>query len=235
MARAATLAAMTLRAQQLSDQDIPASTTTFVTALEWTDNINQAMTEVYDALVNAGPADYYAGTQAYTTTAGTSTYALPTDFRALVNLFQVDNTSGRKVPLSQLENSNMGLVIAPRTGVTMSMEYIPAPPTLSAPSDTFDGVSGWEELISVIAARKAVAKEDGDIGPLNLMASELRARMGAKAQRVRAPRFATDIRATVDRGPWASNFYGATPFPLVGYRLRAGNIEVYEPLYGLVA
>lgn len=237
MARAATLATMTLRAQQLSDQDIPATSTTFVTSSEWTDNVNQALTEVYDFLVQAGPADYYAADQSYTTTTGVKAYALPADFRTLVGLYQLDPGTGRRIPISAIEPSMLGQVVAPSvSGLQLVMEYVPAPPALSSPSDTFDGVSGWEELISAVAARKAMAKQEDDLSAVEQMIVELRERVGGNAaKRARGPRFIANSKAMDDRGPWNNRWWGATPFPLVGYRLRAGNIELYQPIYGIAA
>jgi hypothetical protein len=237
MARALSLAAMVTRAQQFADLPItpisPPTTTDIVTSAEWVDMTNAAITEVFDALVAAAPPDYYSADQPITVTAGTTSYALPATFRTLVAVYQIDSTTGRRVEIRALRREELEQVSAPTIGVSLSMEYVPAPPFLSDPADTFDGVSGWEECVSLVAARNAMDKQQQDSSAIQRRVMELRDRMTpAHAKRAVVPQYIN--RAPTRRGAWGNAFSAASSNPLVGYRLRGSSLEVYQPLWGPV-
>lgn len=236
MARAVSLAAMVTRAQQFADLPItaiaPPTTTDVVTSAEWVDMVNAAITEVYDALVAASPPDYYSADQAYTVTAGTTAYALPATFRTLVAIYQIDASTGRKVEIKALRREELEQVRSPQVGASLTMEFVPAPPTLSDPADTFDGVSGWEECVSLVAARAAMDKQQQDSSAIHRRVTELRERMmPANAKRAVVPQYIN--RASSRRGAW-SNAFAASSIPLIGYRLRGSSVEFYTPIVGAV-
>ena len=237
MARAATLAAMVARAQDACDLPItpisPPTTADVVTSAQWVDYVNAGITEVWDALIGAAPPDYYSADQPVTVTAGTTTYALPALFRTLVGVYQIDPTTGRRVEIRALRREELEQMRSPQTGASILLEYIPAPPTLSDPADSFDGVSGWEECVSLVAARNAMDKQQQDSGALQRRVLELRDRMTpANANRAVVPQYIN--RAPTRRGAWSSAFASASTYPLVGYRLRGSGIEFYQPLWGPV-
>ena len=80
MARTATLTQMRTRIRQLANVEGD----TNITDAELTDLVNRHLAEVYDILVAAGPADYYAASRDVTTSRGVIAYALDADFLALV-------------------------------------------------------------------------------------------------------------------------------------------------------
>ncbi|HMY78469.1 MAG TPA: hypothetical protein PLT98_06945 [Thauera aminoaromatica] len=194
----------------------------FVGTTEWDDLCNRHLTEVYDLLVASGPSDYYASDYALTTQSGVIPYALPSDFRSLVNVYVTDG--GRYLPLLPMRDMQRAGYEAPSGAYSVTLEYVPAPPTFTADGDTFDGVSGWEELISAMMARDALVKEESDPSAVMAIIDRLTARIrSASSYRSRGPKMCTNVLdASTDYPAWSN---GA---PLHSYRLRGGNIELFR-------
>lgn len=226
MARVVTLLQLRTWARQLANVENDSN----IDDAELTSLANRHLTEVYDALVDAGPPEYYASTTAVTTVPGTTLYALPDDFRTLLELYaQESNTQLRLV--HPMGNGQMGRYRAPTAAWTLTLEYIPAPPTLVNDGDTFDGVSGWEELIVALMARDVMVKREADPGVVINTIDRMNARVTSRAKsRDRGhPKYATDQDEQFAAWPWSSS----TNSRINAYRLRAGNIELYEPVWGL--
>ena len=224
MARAVTVAQLVLRAKQLSDLEA----SDFVTATEWIDLASRHQTEVFDELVLCGPPDYYAANAVINVVAGTLTYALPANFRTMTGLFCRDSPT-RKRMLTGMQDRERNAYQTAMTSGTLDLEYIPAPPVLVANGDMFDGVSGWEELISCLMARSALLKSEQDISGVQMLIVELRARIRtAGGNRDRGgPRYISDMDDET-----VADWWWSSAVPLSKYRLRAGNIEIYSPLIG---
>lgn len=218
MARAASRAQIRLRAQQMADM----VSSSFVGTTEWDDLCNRHLTEVWDLLVASGPSDYYATDYAITTQSGVVPYALPSDFRSLVNAYVTDG--GRYLPLLPMRDMQRASYEAPAGAYSVTLEYIPAPPVLTADGDVFDGVSGWEELISAMMARDALIKEESDPSAVMAVIDRLTARIrSASAGRSRGPKLCTNVLdASSDYPSWSNGS------PIHAYRLRGGNIELFR-------
>lgn len=218
MARAASRAQIRLRAQQMADM----VSSSFVGTAEWDDLCNRHLAEVYDLLVASAPSDYYASDYAVTTQSGVVAYALPADFRSLVGAYVNDN--GRYHPLVPMRDGQRASYEAPAGAYAVTLEYIPAPPVFTADGDTFDGVSGWEELVSALMARDALVKEESDPSAVMAIIARLTARIrSASSGRHRGPKLCTNVLdATSDYPAWSN------ASPVHAYRLRAGNIELYR-------
>lgn len=226
MARTVTLLNLRTWARQLADvEGDPNVTDTELTALA-----NRHVTEVYDALIDAGPPDYYASSTTVNTVNGTTAYALPADFRSLVDVFAVESTTQVR-PVHPMRNGERGRYKPPTAAWAFTVEYIPTPTLLSASGDTFDGVSGWEELIANLMARDIMVKRDTDPSVVINTIDRLNARIATRSRsRDRGhPRYVTDMDAERDPGPWATS----NNVRVSAYRLRAGNLELYEPVWGL--
>ena len=222
MARAVSLGELRTRAQELADM----VNSNFLSDAEWNDLANRYMTEVYDLLVTAGPPDYYSSDFAITTVPGQLAYALPDDFRSLENV-QVLEPNLRQRPLNAMQDRERGFYTPVRSTWTVNIEYIAAPGVLVSDSDTFDGVSGWEELITLMMAQYALGKEETP-NDLEMRVQTMKARIVSNRSRDRgSPRFITDLGADE-----RSTFWWTQTSPIQRYRLRAGNLELYEPLYG---
>lgn len=222
MARSVTLQQLRVRSQRLANME----NSTFVQTSEWADIINANLCEVYDLLVTAAPPDYYTSTYQLTTAAGTIAYAVPADLLDLSCVFAVESTDQRR-PIRAISDFDRGLYRAPQGAYTIELEYTPNAPTLVADTDTFDGVSGWEELIVAMSARDALLKEESDVTFLEGKIANLKTRIVSNAERGGGPKHINDIEIA-DIWPYP------TSSKIHAYRLRAGNIELYQaniPLY----
>lgn len=191
---------------------------------------NRHLTEVYDALVDAGPADYYASTSSpVTILAGTSTYPLAADFRTLLEV-NVTVSSTEQRLIHPMRNGERGRYQVPTTAGTFTYDYVPTPSPLVADGDTFDGVSGWEELIANLMARDVMVKrDDNNVAVVLNTIDRLQARITSRARsRDRGhPKYTSDLDAQGSQFAWAGNCRIAC------YRLRGGNLELFESNAGL--
>jgi len=226
MARTVTLASLRTWARQLSATEGDPN----ITDAELTALANRHLTEVYDALVDAGPPEYYAATTTITTVAGTTLYALPADFRTLLDVYAQESTFSLRL-VHPMRGGERGKFRSPTGAWTCTVEYIPVPPTLVNAGDTFDGVSGWEELIANLMARDVMVKREQDPSIVLGSIGALQARIASRATgRDRGhPQYIADLDAQSSCFPWASTNSNR----VAAYRLRAGNLEVYEALTGL--
>lgn len=226
MARTVTLANLRTWARQLANVEGDPN----ITDAELTALANRHLTEVYDALVDAGPPEYYAATTTVTTVAGTTLYALPADFRTLLEVYAQDASPNLRL-VHPMGNGERARYRSPTSIWTCTIEYIPTPAALVSSGDTFDGVSGWEELIANLMARDVMIKRDQDTSDVRANIGALQARIATRARsRDRGhPRYTSDLDAQASVYPWASTANNRVAV----YRLRAGNIEFYESQSGL--
>lgn len=226
MARTVTLLELRTRARELASvQGDPNIEDTELTALA-----NRHLPEVYDALVDAGPPDYYAATTTVTTTPGTTLYALPADFRNLLEVYAQESDAELRL-IRPMEPGGRARFQGPTGAWTAILEYIPAPPVLVNDGDTFDGVSGWEELIVNLMARDVMVKRESDPSVVMNTIAMLKARIESRARsRDKGnPKQTVDADAQARIWPWSTS----VTCRLACYRLRAGNIELYEPVWGM--
>ncbi len=225
MARTCTLLQLRTWARQFANVEGDPN----ITDAELTTLANRHLTEVYDHLIDAGPPEYYAATSApITIVAGTTAYPLAADFRTMLEV-HVQETSVETRLVHPMGNGQRGRYRSPTTAGTFFYEYIPTPSPLVNNGDTFDGVSGWEELIANLMARDIMIKRDQDTGDVRANIGALQGRIAVRARsRDRGhPRYTSDLDAQgMGVGCAANNRIAA-------YRLRAGNIELYEASVGL--
>lgn len=225
MSREVSLLELRTWARQLSDtENDPNVTDDELTALA-----NRHVCEVYDRLVDAGPADYYASTAQITTENGTAVYPLEVDFRNLVAVYVRESSDERRqlLPMGAMAR---GAYKAPTGEWTLDIEYIPVPTPLEDDGDTFDGVSGFEELIANLMARDVMAKRESDpsVVMANIARMEARIVSRGRSRDKGQPKRVTDLDDMVSPFPWG--WTGSSR--LACYRLRAGNLELYEGMWG---
>jgi hypothetical protein len=227
VARTVTLANLRTWARRLADVEGDPN----ITDAELTSLANRHLTEVYDALVDSGPPDYFAASTTVSVVSGTIAYSLPADFRNLVGVYLHESSDERR-PIPAMGEQARGRYKAPTASATLTMEYVPAPGTLSADADTFDGVSGWEELIANLMARDVMVKREADPSVVMANIGALQARIQSRSRNrdKGAPKRIVDTdEQMASPFPWG----WASSSKVACYRLRAGNIEVYEALMGL--
>jgi hypothetical protein len=139
---------------------------TFCSDAEITEYINQSIAAFYGILIGARGQDYFENSTTVTTVAGTTLYNLPADFGQLL---AVEANLGGVVrpvkPFMRKEHGPWSEQSVPG-GYVFNVYYTPAPTRLSAGSDTFDGIMGWEEWVVLDAAIKCMAKEESDVSIL---------------------------------------------------------------------
>lgn len=199
----ATLAEIRLEAQQRADM----VNSDFVTDAEWLSYINGSLAELYDVLLQKYGADYYVATPYEFTTTTAERYPLPADFYKLLgvdlrwpgapsgyialrpfNFAERNNFGSSGAPAVareiryRLNGNNLWLRPSPQAGQGMVLHYAPRLTRLVNDSDVADGVSGWEQLVVVDAARKALIKEESDVSALLAEKADLVARIEAAAE-----------------------------------------------------
>ncbi len=225
MARTVTL--LQLRTRSLRRADAVASTTGYITPAEVTDLVNDELPEVYRLLVQSGPPDYYSLSTTFTTIAGTTAYALPSDFFVETNVYALDSSSFKR-PVTPVQDWGLSRMQAPQSVVSVVMEYVPAPPVLSGDNDPFDGIAGWDSLLTCRVARRLLQKRKADSSSVDAEISAVTQELRSQARRSKGPRFVRNLDDVCTRS-YASPYLVAVS----NYRIRAGNIEFYQPMIAL--
>ncbi len=212
MARTVTLLELRTQARQRADM----VGSNFVSDSELTGYINSAIAELYDLLVVNYGEEYFtsATPQSISVLAGTDVYALPATFYKLSG---IDTLVGsrwvdiKKYQMRQRNRTQEGTLIkdvryrmlgsnlrftpTPTANHSVRLWQVPAPTKLSLDADTFDGISGWEEYVVVVAAIKMLTKEESDVRVLMQEKADLVGRIqSASANRdISEPERVSDI------------------------------------------
>lgn len=220
MARPVSLSELRTRARTLAD--LPLSD--FATDAYVNELVNSHLTRQWDILVDSAGDDYFAEDDTITTTANITAYALAADFYKLVNVYALSaTTSGRMRPLRPISGFDMANYIAPTGEYDIHIEYIPCAPRLTLDTDVIDGVNGWDELIVSLVARDLRIKERSESQDLQMKCAEMHQQIVShKIRDVGHSVPLNDIYKTYDYR------YDVNNNKVHGYRLRGGNIELYE-------
>lgn len=204
--------------------------TALVTDAELDRLLNLRLAALYDLFLEAGGHERYEQTATLSTTAGNQYVALPADFYELLtviarwgaqDLEELDSLDhlGDQV---QYRNFNTWAQFAPKawraqrtpplleffptpnTVTTLEIRYVQVYPTLSDPAQTFDGVNGWEVMVSAGAAMDLLGLQGMPIGYAERLYAEAKDRIeGLAARRAAAnPPTIRDVRGSVGRDSW---------------------------------
>lgn len=226
-----TLGQLRAGAQRLSDTQNDPN----VAPADWVALANTHVSDLWDRLVSAGPADYYASTTQITTVTGVIVYALPQDFRNLTAVFaRGPSVDDRRAVLAMPEGTRASFK-APTDAVTLDVEYLPTAPTLVNDGDTIDGISGWAELVVNLMARDVMIKRESITQDVLNNIARLEARIVQRSrQRDRSPKRVVDLdEVTARRYPAPYNAGWSSSQRIACYRLRGDNLELYEPLWSI--
>lgn len=199
-------------------------TSGFVTSAEVTDLINDELPEVYRLLVSCGPPDYYSSSATFTTISGTTAYSLPSTFFEETNVYCADTTTFKR-PLLPVDGWGLSRVQAPRAVYSITMEFVPYPPLLVGDDDAFDGVAGWDSLLTCRVARRLLQKRKADTSSVDAELSALSQELRSQARRSKGPRFTRDVD-DLSSPSWAVPYLTA----VTNYRIRGGSIEFYQAI-----
>lgn len=166
----------------------------FVSDSELNSYINESAKDLYDLLVGSNE-DYYTILSNITVTGGT--YSLPSDFYKLrgldwsgdggqnwcrvkrFNFLERDKYNGprsdflRAPVMYQIVGNSLRFMPEEQAPGSYRLWYIPTLTSMSANSDTLEGVNGWEEYVVIDAAIKCLAKEESDTRALMQAKNEI--------------------------------------------------------------
>jgi hypothetical protein len=183
----------------------------FISDAELASYINQSYFELYDLLVQKYGDNYFVALPYQVTTDGANAqYSLPSDFYKLLGVdlalsapadpnsfialkpfdFTERNRASRGAAGNygyldlryRINGSKIWLTPLPSGNQVLQIWYVPRLTTLSAPSDTADGVSGWLEYVICDAAIKCLQKEESDVSVLMNQKMNLIARIQSAAE-----------------------------------------------------
>lgn len=221
---ATTLAYLRLRLRELTDTE----NDSHLSDSELNRYLNSAGAEVYDLLVLHAPSDYYLKEWSFSTVAGQSEYALPSDFYKLRALYVSDGGVSSWRPIGKFSEDQFISAGPPSSAVPLKALYIPKYTELVDDTDELDGVNGWEELVLQIAAIDVKTKREEDISPY----ARKRGQLEDRVRRMSA-RDAGEPERILDRRPRGSQGWKhGISSTIHGYRIRAGNLVIFQRIVG---
>ncbi len=160
MARSVTLQTIADRARLYADQR---QSNGFINEAEMLMLLNDSYCELYDSLV-AAYANYYSDSTTITLVAGQTEYDLPADFYKIIGVdFQISaNNFVTLMPFPEAERNINGYTTTAFPAGDIRLRYVPAPTTFTALTQTVDGVSGWDRLLSLAVAIDIMDAEESD-------------------------------------------------------------------------
>lgn len=233
MASNVTLAQLRLDARLYADQR-PGSDASFITEDELTRLVNMKRRELYDLLVEARGAEYFADEAPIAITSSASRYDLPNDFYELASvtlewsdqdkelLFPVGSTRLRiqydgnwrrwsryDAKAYRLRASQLEFLPAPTSDVSCKIQYVPVCADLVADGDTDDWINGWEKMLTLGVAIEMREIEKRPSKALVDMYAEQLARIEAlKDERdAEAPKEIVDERRLRGRRGWYGRMF----------------------------
>jgi hypothetical protein len=189
-----TLSEIRLRSRQKADRE----NSNFVENEELDFMINSSIAELHDLLIAHAGADYYLNSVQGTTVAGTSTYALPTDFYKLKGVDIKVAGEWRSIrPFNfnernrlneselywasstryRLHGDNILLNPVPDTALEYQLWYTPLAQKLVADTDILKDLNQYVEYVLVDVAIKYLNKEESDVQVLMAQKVDLRKRI----------------------------------------------------------
>lgn len=202
MARAVSLQSMREAARQRANME----NSQFVTDVELNAYLNAGLTELYDLLVGARGQDYYFNSVTIPLVSNQTDYVITNYAPDFYDLLGIDLfVNGRFITLGRFEfaernrfqnptilslgapmvyniiGNKIRFLPPPSGQYQVTLNYIPAPPTLVNNADTFDGVAGWEEYAISHAVMLMLTKQESDPSVAVMMKQSLKQRIEAMA------------------------------------------------------
>lgn len=186
---------------------------TFVPDALWEEWVERGVEDLWEKLLDVFGSEYFSKTDTITTSDGTEDYNLASDFFEMIHIY--NNPDGKNMPLKKFEWAsepslrNVSLtekrkyyriIGATTQSGTHQIKILPVPdgvetiyyryaykPVFASGTDTIDGINGWEEYAELIAAIKALNREESDPSGLVMDLQRVASRIDRhKASRDRA-------------------------------------------------
>lgn len=184
------------------------SQTGFIDDAELTEELNYALSELYDMLVGVGGQPWFRSSVTFNTIAGTDVYDLTVkapDFYKLQSIsvdfgggiirdarpFMESERNMYRYPLSgwlyqypvlyRMQGKSLTFIPIPNAVFPITMNYYPTFTKLVNSGDTFDGVNGWEEYAIWLVTAYCKSKGDEDANYAMARANQLRDRIQSLA------------------------------------------------------
>lgn len=220
MARTVTLQAIADKARFHADM----KSSGFVSDAEILALINDNYCDLYDQLVSAYE-NYYVKQAPLNIGNGQDFYDLPNDFYKLSAVdYRVNNDA--YITLHPFNEAERNVTLTTNVNIpsgVVRIFYVPAPTTFTALTDTFDGVAGWDRLVSLMTAIDMLDAEESDSSSLQRKYKLMLDRINDMS----APRD-SGFPATVADAykPNIQFIYGALMYRLYGDQIRFINTEL---------
>ena len=189
-----TLLELRTRSRERADAE---NDTDWVTDSELNQYINDSYKELYAMLLRSSLLR--SETNQTITLTGATTYAVPADYLATLNVYRSENQTYVRLRRADLRDRPFGLGLiggeayeyrvangtlelfpTPGTGSYIH-SYVPLPNTLALDGDLVDGVLGWDEFIVIDVAIKMKHKEGDDIRGLSFERERIKERIADEA------------------------------------------------------
>jgi hypothetical protein len=219
MARAWNRADIRTRAQYRADM----VNSSFVSTTEWNDYFNEALGEYWTIMSECAPSDFAVTETTVATTAGTLAYALPADFRALLEVY-ADEGNNQRRPILPVDGFSRAFYRAPDGAQSIILRYQQNAPVLADDVTTVDFGELGDGLVVRHMAQAALAKEESDISFIASEIARLEQKLRSTRQRDRAN--AQRIRDVDCVDVWLY----PNSVRVRGYCVLGTNIELYQPI-----
>lgn len=218
------------RAEAIADQ-LPSTTTTFVTAAQAVDMVNDGIRALYDDVIDANPDFRVTEGTVYTITSTAANFIpLPADFRSVRAVLSDPGTLYQDViRRGQMRTSFDGyrrqyrvqgqiIYIEPRIRALGNYQllYNPTPPTLANGTDVLDyELEQFQDVIVLHAAVLMLTKNEWDISSVGaqLAVAKARAARWARNARTADPPMVEDVRSPPR---WRPQLLGTSSTPATG-------------------
>jgi hypothetical protein len=195
------LSVLRTRCKRMADMEA----SSFVSDAEWLAYINAAADEYHGLLARSMERYLETDSASTLTTGSTEDLSLSALSPGLLKLMGVDmQVNGKWRPVdpfpwderNELRNitatsgsltryclraTGLKLLPVPTSGLSVRVNYVPQRTQFTADGDTIEGYNGWEEYIVVLAARRAMAKEESDTTFLDRELVRLETRIKSEA------------------------------------------------------
>jgi hypothetical protein len=176
-----TLATLRSRVRERADMPVAGFIADSATSIDAF--INEGVQRLHEKLVEAYGEEYVSSSAALTTVAGTSDYAVASDFMKLYGIDLTVNGTRRTlkpymraerngyreggitwatIPRYSLVGGNIRLLPVPQSVLTGTVYYAPAAALLVNTSDAVNFPNGWERYVVLYASIQCLAKEESD-------------------------------------------------------------------------